>query len=184
VRGIAYIISGGLNIPVYNDEFLRLNDVFYGIPIIFWIYLIALIILTVFFEKTRLGLYVRAIGSNELAVRNLGVDNSGVKNLSFVFSGICSAIAGYVLGVRLGAGYPHSGLGYELDVIAAVVVGGVALTGGTGSLIATTIGAFIMMSILNILVLAGIGGFVQYVVRGIILLIAALAMRRVVAFVK
>ena len=184
VRGIAYIISGGLNIPVYNEEFLGLNEVLYGVPIIFWIYLIALAILTIFFEKTRLGLYVRATGSNELAVRNLGVDNSGVKNLAFVFSGVCSAIAGYVLGVRLGAGYPHSGLGYELDVIAAVVVGGVALTGGTGSLIATAIGAFIMTSILNIMVLAGIGGFMQYVVRGIILLVAALAMRRAGVFVK
>jgi len=184
VRGIAYIISGGLNIPVYNEEFLRLNEILYGIPIIFWIYLVALIILTAFFERTRLGLYVRATGSNELAVRNLGVDNSGVKTLAFVFSGACSAIAGYVLGARLGAGYPHSGLGYELDVIAAVVVGGVALTGGTGSLIATAIGAFIMTSILNIMVLAGIGGFMQYVVRGIILLVAALAMRRAGVFVK
>lgn len=131
-----------------------------------------------------MGLYIRAIGSNELAVRNLGVDNSGMKNLAFTFSGICSALAGYILGVRLGAGYPHSGIGYELDVIAAVVVGGVALTGGAGSLIATTIGAFIMTSILNIMVLAGIGGFAQYVVRGVILLVAALAMRRMVVFVK
>ncbi|MCR8455937.1 MAG: ABC transporter permease [Nitrososphaerota archaeon] len=184
VRGIAYIISGGLNIPVYNEEFLKLNEVLYGVPIIFWIYLAALIILAVFFEKTRMGLYIRAIGSNELAVRNLGVDNAGMKSLAFMFSGICSALAGYVLAVRLGAGYPHSGIGYELDVIAAVVVGGVALTGGAGSLIATTIGAFIMTSILNIMVLAGVGGFVQYVVRGVILLVAALAMRRMVVFVK
>lgn len=184
VRGIAYIISGGLNIPVYNEEFLRLNEVLYGVPIIFWIYLATLLILIVFFEKTRMGLYIRAIGSNELAVRNLGVDNAGMKTLAFTFSGICSAIAGYVLGVRLGAGYPHSGLGYELDVIAAVVVGGVALTGGAGSLIATMIGAFIMTSILNIMVLAGVGGFMQYVVRGVILLVAALAMRRMVVFVK
>jgi len=89
-----------------------------------------------------------------------------------------------MLGVRLGAGYPHSGLGYELDVIAAVVVGGVSLAGGSGSLVGTLIGAMIMASILNLMVLMGIGGFVQYLVRGLVLMLAALAMRRMLVFVK
>ncbi|MCD6341545.1 MAG: ABC transporter permease [Thaumarchaeota archaeon] len=184
VRGIAYLISGGLNIPVYNEAFLSLNEVLFGVPIIFWIYLAALVVLSIFFELTRLGVYIRAIGSNELAVRNLGVDNSGMKNLAFTMSGVCSAIAGFMLGVRLGAGYPHSGIGYELDVIAAVVIGGVSLTGGTGSLIGTFIGALLLAALLNIMVLAGIGAFMQYVVRGIVLILAALAMRKMVAFVK
>ena len=184
VRGAAYLISGGLNIPVYNEQFLALNEVLYGVPIIFWIYFTSLIAILIFFETTRLGLYTRAVGSNEIAVRNLGVDNDGIKNLAFTVSGLYSALAGFMLGVRLGAGYPHSGIGYELDVIAAVVVGGIALTGGSGSLIATFIGAMIMTSILNIMVLAGIGAFVQYVVRGVVLLLAALAMRRAGVIVK
>jgi len=184
VRGIAYIITGGLNIPVYNEKFLSLNELTFGVPNIFWIYFVSLTILTIISELTRLGLYMRAIGSNEMAVRNLGIDNSGVKNLAFTFSGVMSALAGFMLGVRLGAGYPHSGMGYELDVIAAVVVGGISLTGGTGSLVATFIGALIMTSILNIMVLAGIGAFIQYIVRGAVLILAALAMRKAIAIIK
>jgi len=184
VRGATYLISGGLNIPVYNEQFLDLNEVFYGVPIIFWIYFVSLIVILIFFETTRMGLYTRAVGSNEIAVRNCGVDNNGIKNLAFTMSGLYSALAGFMLGVRLGAGYPHSGLGYELDIIAAVVVGGIALTGGSGSILATFIGAMIMTSILNIMVLAGIGAFVQYVVRGMVLILAALAMKRVGLIVK
>jgi len=184
VRGAAYIITKGLNIPVYNEEYLALNELVARLPGIFWIYIAFLIGLSLIFKYSRLGLYTRAIGSNEIAVRNLGIDNDGVKNLVFTLSGICSAIAGFMLGVRLGAGYPHSGLGYELDVIAAVVVGGVSLAGGSGSLVGTLIGAMIMASILNLMVLMGIGGFVQYLVRGLVLMLAALAMRRMLVFVK
>jgi len=184
IRGAAYLISGGLNTPVYNKEFLALNELIAGVPGIFWIYAVFLIALSLIFKFTKLGLYIRAIGGNEIAVRNLGVDNEGVKTLAFTLSGICSAIAGFMLGVRLGAGYPHSGLGYELDVIAAVVVGGTSLIGGGGSLAGTFIGAIIMASILNLMVLMGISAFTQYVVRGVVLMVAALAMRRMVVSIK
>jgi len=184
IRGAAYLLSGGLNIPIYEKEFLALNELVVGIPKIFWIYAGFLIALSLIFKFTKLGLYIRAIGGNEIAVRNLGVDNEGVKTLAFTLSGICSAIAGFMLGVRLGAGYPHSGLGYELDVIAAVVVGGTSLVGGTGSLAGTLIGAVIMASILNLMVLMGISAFTQYVVRGVVLMLAALAMRRMVVSIK
>ena len=184
VRGVAYIYSQGINIPIYNNDFLALGDLMLGIPKIFWIFLALLILSTLIFKFTRFGLYIHAIGGNETAARNLGIDVGGVKNLSFTFAGMFAGLAGAMMSVRLGAGYPHSGLGYELDVIAAVVVGGISLVGGSGSLIGGLIGATVMASILNLMVLMGIGAFIQYVARGLVLVVAALAMRGKIAFAR
>jgi ribose/xylose/arabinose/galactoside ABC-type transport system permease subunit len=112
----------------------------------------------------------------------MGVEADGVKNFVFTLCGLLCAMAGIMLASRLGASYPDAGYGYELDVIAAVVVGGVPLTGGKGSLIGALAGAALLATIVNCMVLLNIAAFWQYVVKGAVLVVAATVYRGALPF--
>ncbi len=129
--------------------------------------------------RTRFGRHVYAVGDSEEAARLLGLDVARVKVGAYVCSGALAGLAGALLASRLGAGQPVAGTGWELDAIAAVVVGGTPLTGGRGGVGATLVGVLLLGVILNVFNLEGtVSSWWQLVLRGAFLLAVILAQRR------
>jgi ribose transport system permease protein len=133
---------------------------------------------------TRTGQYIHAIGGNEGATRHLGVNVNKVKLFAFSFSGFCAALGGIMMTARLDSAYPNVGQGYELDAIGSAVLGGVSLTGGVGSVTGAYMGALVITILGNLLNLLRVSGFYQYVVKGVILAVAALSLSRGVRYAK
>ena len=134
------------------------------------LYLAAHVILT----RTRFGLYVYAIGGNEEATRLSGVGVRFHKTMVYVLAGLMSAVAAVILTARLNSAQPIAGMMYELDAIAATVIGGTSLLGGSGTIGGTLIGALIMGVLRNGLNLLGISSFLQQVVIGLVIIAAVL----------
>jgi ribose/xylose/arabinose/galactoside ABC-type transport system permease subunit len=127
--------------------------------------------------RTVWGRWVYAVGGNEEATWLAGVDTRAVVFWTYVANGLIVGVAGLVLTARLGAAVPNAGLGYELDVIAAVVVGGTALTGGRGSVLGTLAGAVFIGILNNALNLADVDPYIQRIAVGVVILAAVLADR-------
>ena len=125
-------------------------------------------------SRTRFGRYVYGIGGNEEATRLSGVDVRFHKTMVYVVSGVTSAIAAVLLTARLNTAQPIAGIMYELDAIAAVVIGGTSLTGGEGNLGGTLIGALTMGVLRNGLNLLGVSSFLQQLVIGVVIIVAVL----------
>lgn len=123
-------------------------------------------------KKTVIGRYVYAVGSNETAAHLSGIKVSRVKIFVYAFSGLLTGIAGVILASRLNSGQPTVGAGYELEAIAAVVIGGTSLMGGIGTIGGTIIGTFIMGVLKNGLNLMGVSPFWQMVATGIVVIVA------------
>nr|WP_275955696.1 ABC transporter permease [Sodalis sp. dw_96] len=172
-RGLALIYTGGYPVSGLPDPFA-----FFGrgevmgiqVPILIMagIYIIAYAML----NHMSFGRYVYAIGGNEEAARLSGIRISRYKLLVYVISGLTAALAGLVLTSRLMSGQPNAGEGFELDAIAAVVLGGTAITGGKGAIIGTLVGAMMLGILNNGLNLMGVSPYVQNVIKGGIILAA------------
>lgn len=176
-RGLALIISNGRPIRMGSDgtAITQFGSSFtFGIPepviLLFAVFIIAGIIL----NFTRFGRMVKAIGSNEEAVRLSGVRVSFYIVSVYVISGILAAAAGITSASRTGIGTAEIGVGAELSAIAAVVIGGASLMGGRGGALNTFIGVFILGIISNLMNLAGVPGFFQQVFMGLIIIFAML----------
>ncbi|MFT9056136.1 MAG: ABC transporter permease [Ethanoligenens sp.] len=173
-RGIAYVATKGQPISVMSPSFTFIGaGSFLGVipmPIIYMviIFLLAEIIL----NKTKFGRYVYAIGGNEEAAKFSGVKTGWVAFLTFSFSGLLAGIAGVVLASRMFSGQPTSGTGAEMDAIAAVVLGGTSMSGGVGKLGGTLIGVLVIGVLNNALNLLNVNSFWQYIVKGVVILIA------------
>jgi ribose/xylose/arabinose/galactoside ABC-type transport system permease subunit len=139
-------------------------------PGIFVIASISFIIVSVLFNFTKIGEFDRAIGGNETVAEMSGVPVKKYKVIPFIISGCFAGLGGFIMAARLGVASPTIGTGYELDVIASVVLGGTPLTGGVGNVYGTIIGAIIMSTIGNGLVIMGVPSQWQLVVKGIILI--------------
>ena len=126
----------------------------------------------VLLDHTPLGRYIYAIGGNEEATRLSGVRVARYKLLVYAISGGTAAIAGLVLTSRLMSGQPNAGIGFELDAIAAVVMGGTAITGGRGSIVGTLIGAVMLGVLNNGLNMMGVSPYLQNIIKGVIILLA------------
>lgn len=172
-RGIALIYTGGYPISglPQSFSFWGRGDVF-GLqtPILMMlaVYVVAYILL----NHTPFGRYVYAIGGNEEASRLSGVRVPLVIMAVYTISGLTASIAGIILTSRLMSGQPNAGVGFELDAIAAVVIGGTAMSGGKGAIIGTLIGAMLLGVLNNGLNLAGVSPYVQNVIKGVIILVA------------
>jgi len=179
LRGIAQLITKGYSIPVPpNSVFIELGRGFFlGIPYPIVIAAFALVIGYILFNRTQFGIYVTGIGSNEEAVRRNGVDTSGVKVKVYVFSGLLTATAGMITSARLASGSSYSGIGFELDVISAVVLGGTNLFGGDGTLVGAFLGTIILAVIGNGLILLQVSPFYEQIIKGVILVIAIILNR-------
>jgi ribose/xylose/arabinose/galactoside ABC-type transport system permease subunit len=125
-------------------------------------------------HRTRFGHHLIAIGGSEENARRAGIDANRIKLIAFTLSGLSAGVAGILLAGRLGTGYPNAGVGYELDAIVAVVLGGTALAGGRGT-IAGTIAAVLVLGVTsNLLNLLEVSAFVQMLIKGLIVILAIL----------
>lgn len=172
-RGLALIYTGGYPIdglPHWVSFFGsgRIAGIQTPILIMIACYVIAWVVL----ERLPLGRYVYAIGGNEQATRLSGVRVSRYKLLVYAISGLTSAVAAIVLTSRLMSGQPNAGEGFELDAIAAVVLGGTSIAGGRGSIIGTLLGALLLGVLNNGLNMVGVNPYVQTVIKGGIILLA------------
>jgi simple sugar transport system permease protein len=174
IRGVALLITGGYSIPIAPTS--AFGDIgrawVIGLPLPALIAVAILAIAYVVFEDTRFGRYVTGIGANAEAVRRAGVDIRRTTMMVYVLSSGAAALAGIILTARLGSGSSNAGLGFELDVIAAVVLGGTSLFGGRGTIIGTILGALTVAVIANGLILAHMSPFLSPIVTGLIILVA------------
>jgi len=174
-RGAALLYSSGRPISGFssNFRFLATGEVFHiPMPVIIMIvvYIIAHFVLT----KTKLGRYTYAIGGNEEAALLSGINVKLYKAAVYGICGMLSGLAAVILTARLNSAQPIAGIMYELDAIAATVIGGTSLMGGEGTIFGTLIGAFIMGVLRNGLNLLGVSSFIQQIVIGSVIIIAVL----------
>jgi ribose transport system permease protein len=125
-------------------------------------------------NKTALGRYIYAIGGNENAAILSGINSNKVKIIVYTLAGALAAIGGIMVTSRLDSAQPNAGMSYELDAIAAVVIGGTSLSGGRGTIIGTVLGAIIIGVLNNGLVLLDVSPFWQQVVKGLVILLAVM----------
>ena len=182
-RGMVLIITGGMPVVGLKPFTFLTSDIAF-LPSMVWIAVLATILLYFLMKMTKIGREVYAIGGNEDAARYSGVNADLTKIIIFTMAGILYAISGLMMNARLEVAYPWTGWGYELDAIAAAVLGGVQLTGGVGSTLGSVMGAYILTLITNILILLGVNPYYQWVVKGAILAIAATVLTRGLRYVK
>jgi ribose transport system permease protein len=171
-RGAAYTISNGQPIYSFPEEFLMISGKIWIIPIPLIIMLVVFFAAWYILKYTKLGRYTYAIGGNETASILSGINEKRYKKIVYTISGICCGISSVLLTSKLDAAVPVAADGYELDAIAAVVIGGTSMMGGEGKLVGTFIGALIIGVISNGLNLLSIAQGPQRMVKGAIIVIA------------
>ncbi len=172
-RGFALVISKGLPVHDIPASFSFLGDGnLLGVPFSLWVLAICALAMHFLLENTKLGRYAFAIGSNRSAAFYSGVPIKSILTAVYAIAGLLAGLAGMVEASRLMTGQPTAGLGYELQAIAAVVIGGGSLQGGAGSVIGTLIGAFIMGLLSNGSDLLGINPYWQQVTIGAVIIVA------------
>ncbi|MDQ0886487.1 ribose transport system permease protein [Paenibacillus sp. V4I9] len=174
-RGLTLVYTQGRPITGFKEDFALLGKgYFLQIPMpIIWM-VIAFAVLYIILKHTTFGRRVYALGSNEEATWLSGINTSKVKILVYSISGLLAAISGIILTSRLNSAQPTAGGAFELDAIAAVVLGGTSLSGGRGWIVGTLIGAMIIGVLDNGLNLLNVSSFYQQVVKGVVILIAVL----------
>jgi ribose transport system permease protein len=182
-RGLARIWSGGQGVAIaYGDgpgeapvAFSLLGErTFNGlVPIPALIFVVVAVAAILFLRGSAFSRHVYAIGGNEKAARLSGVPVTRVKVIVFGICGLLAALAGIIHAGQLNQGSPNDGLGYELDAIAAVVVGGTSLSGGRGSVVGTVAGALLLGVLNNILALNSVDTNVQLLIKGLVIVVAA-----------
>lgn len=172
-RGLALIISNGLPVHDIPQSFSYLGEgTLLRVPFVLWILLLCALAMHVLLEHTRLGRYAFAIGSNPDAAFYAGVPVSFHTIAVYGIAGLLTGLAGMIEASRLMTGQPTGGQGYELQAIAAVVIGGGSLRGGEGSVLGTLIGAFIMGLLSNGSDLLGTNPYWQQVIIGAVIILA------------
>jgi len=172
-KGLAYVYTGGSPVRVVTKEWQFLGAGYIGIvptPVI--ILLVVLIVTGLIMNRTKIGRYIYAVGGNAQAARFSGINVAKVKFFVHAYSGLMAGLAGVVLASRMYSGQPTAGEGAEMDAIAAVVVGGTSMSGGFGKIGGTIIGGLIIGVLNNGLNLLNVNSFWQYVVKGIVILLA------------
>jgi ribose/xylose/arabinose/galactoside ABC-type transport system permease subunit len=161
-RGLALILSEGRPVSNLSDSFNFIGggDVF-GIPLPIIVLIIIFIICSIILKKTLLGRYIYAIGGNEQAARASGINVNQVKMAVYSISGLLAGLAGILLTSRITTGQPNAGAGFELDAIAAAVIGGTSTSGGTGTMTGTLVGVLLIGVINNGLDLLNVTSYYQ-----------------------
>lgn len=180
-RGLTLVYTDGRPIAGPKDNFAFKflgKGQFFGIPFQVILFILAFLILWIILNKTSLGRKIYAVGGNEKASFISGINIDKVKIWVYVISSLMAVLSGLVLTSRLNSAQPTAGAAYEMDAIAAVVLGGTSMTGGSGSLTGTLIGILILGVLNNGLNLLGVSSFYQQIVKGIVILIAVLIDRK------
>lgn len=179
-RGAALLISGGKTFPGLagvaahgNTGFPALGEnLLLRIPIPVWLMFLLFAIMAFIAQKTPFGRHVYAIGGNERAARLAGIEVSRVTLLTYVISAGCAALVGLIIASQLEAAHPATGESFELNAIAAIVLGGTSLMGGRGSVTGSLIGAFVIGVLADGLVMLGVSEFWQIVIKGAVIVLA------------
>ena len=176
IRGVALLYTGGRPISDLTDayDFIGQGAVF-GVPVPIIILVIMAVITHILYAHTKFGKYIYAIGGNEQAARVSGIDADKYKMLIYVYASFLAGLAGVVVSSRIGSGQPGLGVGYELDAIAAAVIGGTSLSaGGIGTVAGTIVGALIIGVLNNILDLMNVSAYWQQIIKGCIIVAAVI----------
>lgn len=170
-RGLALILSKGRPVSNLSDAFNFIGGgKILGVPMLIIMLILAFVACSVLLKKTVIGRYMYAVGGNEQAARASGIRVSRVKMVVYTLCGGLSALAGILLTSRITTGQPNAGTGFELDAIAAAIIGGTSTSGGTGTMTGTLIGALLIGVISNGLDLLNVTSYYQQVVMGIIII--------------
>jgi ribose transport system permease protein len=174
-RGFTMLYTKGFPISNLGDSFAYIGTGwFVGIPVPVWISAVVIVVAIIITQKTALGRYIYAIGGNEHASKLSGINISKVKIIVYGIAGMLAAVGGIIVTSRLDSAQPNAGMSYELDAIAAVVIGGTSLSGGRGTIMGTVLGALIIGVLNNGLVLLNVSPFWQQVVKGGVILLAVI----------
>lgn len=172
-RGLTMLWTGGFPITGLGDSFAVIGTgIYLGMPMPVWISVALVGIFMLITKRTRFGRYIYAVGGNETAARLSGLRVNHIKLAVYTLGGVLSAVAGLIITSRLDSAQPNAGMGYELDSIAAVVIGGTSLSGGRGTILGTVLGCLIIGVLNNGLFLLDVSPFWQQVVKGFVILIA------------
>jgi len=178
-RGITYVYTNGTPISGLGQSFSSIgNKTILGLPVPVVFMAIVFGIAFYILSQTRYGRYVYALGGNEDSARLSGINTDKIKTLVYVISGAAAALSGIIVTSRIGSASPNAGVGFELDAIAAVVVGGTSLSGGEGSVGGTIIGALIIGVLSNGLNLINVSPFYQAIVKGLVILLAVMVKKK------
>ena len=180
-RGIANLISNGATFPnlvgkeaLGNTGFEIFGRDLLGFPVAVIILILIAVIAAVILRKTPFGWHILAIGGNERAAKLSGVHVDNDKILVYMFSGACSAVVGIIATSQLVASHPMTGNTWEMNAIAAAVLGGTSLFGGVGTIVGTIIGAFIIGVISDGMVMCGVSEFWQMIIKGLVIVLAVI----------
>lgn len=174
-RGLTYIYTDGMPIPQLDTSFLFIGKGYIlGLPMPVVVFGSVFVVAWIALNKTRYGRYIYAIGGSEKSARISGINTKLILFSAYVISGVLSSLGGVILTARTTAGLPQAGTSYEMDAIAAVVIGGTSLSGGQGSLFGTLIGILIMGVMNNGLDLLGVSSYYQQVFKGLIIIAAVM----------
>ena len=172
-RGLAKVYTGGSPVRVVTKEWQFIGAGYIGpVPVPVIIMIIVIIITALLMNKTKLGRHIYAVGGNTQAAEFSGIKVARVKFIVHAYAGLMAGLAGIILASRMYSGQPTAGEGAEMDAIAAVVVGGTSMAGGSGKIGGTIIGALIIGVLNNGLNLMNVNSFWQDVVKGVVILLA------------
>jgi ribose transport system permease protein len=172
-RGLAYITSAGVPISIDDDRFALLgNGTFLGVAFPIWVLALLLAINHFVLSRTVFGRKAYLAGGNREAALYSGINVRRLRIFIFMISGLMASIGGVLMTSRLYSAQPNAGMGYELDAIAAAVLGGTSLSGGYGTIVGTLIGALIIGVINNGMNLLSVPYFYQLIVKGVVILVA------------
>ena len=183
LRGVTMVFTDGKPITLGSGDlaisFSKIGGgTILGIPTPVIIMIVVFVVSAYILSNTQMGRYTYALGSNEEATKLSGLNTDKIKIWVYTISGILAAVAGIILTSRLYSAQPTAGNGYELDAIAAVVLGGTSLTGGKGKISGTIIGALIIGVLSNALNMLDVSSYYQMMVKGVVILIAVLLDRK------
>lgn len=179
-RGAALLFSDGRTFPnlggnpEYGSDTFRLIGAgnLLGIPLAIWILVVVAVIAAYIATRTPLGRHIYAVGGNERGAALSGVNVDHVKMFVYMFSGLCAALVGLIISSQLQASHPATGETFELNAIAAAVLGGTSMSGGRGRVGGTIVGAFVIGILADGLIMMGISSFWQTVIKGLVIIAA------------
>jgi len=178
--GLSLVLGGGNSLGGFSDAYVFIgNGSFLGIPISIYITLFFVILSYLIMNRTRLGTHIYALGGNEQVVRNQGISTAKIRYFVFAYSGVCAAVAGILLSAQMNTVHPQQGGTYQLDAVAACVIGGVNMAGGEGKVYLALAGALTLGFLRNALNLIGLHPYYQNLIVGVLLiLIVGMSMYR------
>lgn len=174
-RGVAFLLAGGTTVPVKNEVFAALgNGKAYGVPYIIMVTAVFVLIMHYLLSQTKFGQHNYAIGANAQAARRAGIDIKWHLLRLYILSGMCAGLAGVLYAARFSAGAAQAGEPLLLDSVAAVVIGGASLFGGSGTILGTVAGALVIAVIQYGLVFINVAPFWQFISVGVVIIISVL----------